>query len=560
MYYAVLNDSDFVPMVDGEEVHRSLELVAGNIIPLERINSRWFKKASNGVRVHKNWISKVVELVDDEYYILDSVLYSHRTERCLISEDVSCRRHALDGDIRLTTHSLEAIERFARNSRLNSRATKCQCGKYHPRTEYRFACSCGNIPHRKISEIFDFIDANGDYSFAGSGQRILRFSEETYIIDNELIETNTVSLCSECNVAFFNVSREDLEYEDEYGDYVVDSSVMARVLSNPDIVYHDDDFDVPFNRCKIHSRPSSAPCSVCGTSVNIEDAMSDNGSYMCHSCYRDVQRFKIRNYSYVPDPLIFYKATTESDIQDSDLVFRGVEMEVEVHNENRGKQTTAKMFARAVNEILPNFIYMKSDASIDGGFEIVTHPFTDAWRLENADKLQQMFDLMEEYDLRAGNEHGVISCGMHVHVSTGPIDPSILFKVSSFIYGNRSEVLLMADRFNRRRVSRYCYFPDNLTDTDFREMGSAKRNNGKIEHHAALQYTPRTLEFRIFDGTATMHRFTKNMEFIAAVFEYANSVDTMTFAGFLEFISMSSYDELISDVSYKQRDLRKKGY
>jgi hypothetical protein len=125
--------------------------------------------------------------------------------------------------------------------------------------------------------------------------------------------------------------------------------------------------------------------------------------------------------SYRPSPFFF----------GSGKYHFGFELEVEARGNGRFSGATA------VQDALGGRVYMKDDASIDDGFEIVTHPHT----LENYHK-EFDWKFLDKLK-REGIAHGILStCGLHVHVSRtafGSDDPWALGTPSSNV---RSQLIL----------------------------------------------------------------------------------------------------------------------
>lgn len=104
-------------------------------------------------------------------------------------------------------------------------------------------------------------------------------------------------------------------------------------------------------------------CENCGALIPQEDAhYNDEDEAYCDSCYERGYGGTIHNYSYKPEP-IFYG--------DGPL-YLGVELEVD----EAGKDNiNAVQALRAFNQENV-YGYVKSDGSLNDGFELVTHPCT----------------------------------------------------------------------------------------------------------------------------------------------------------------------------------------
>ena len=102
-------------------------------------------------------------------------------------------------------------------------------------------------------------------------------------------------------------------------------------------------------------------CDCCGRLVR-SSYVNWRGDYpYCDSCYEDFND-EIEEYSYKPEPHFFGNGKR----------FLGVELEVDCGGKDDGNASTLKEIGNVQHE----HIYIKSDGSLDDGFEIVSHPMT----------------------------------------------------------------------------------------------------------------------------------------------------------------------------------------
>lgn len=150
------------------------------------------------------------------------------------------------------------------------------------------------------------------------------------------------------------------------------------------------------NHCREYSYTT---CEDCGALIHNEEAHYDDDYPYCYECYEKLIDRPIKNYSYKPEP-IFYG---------SGKMFYGVELEID-----RGGESDEN--ARTILEVANNeseHIYVKRDSSIENGFEIVSHPMTLSYHLENMpwgkvlDKALQLCYV----------SHNSSCCGLHIHCS-----------------------------------------------------------------------------------------------------------------------------------------------
>lgn len=141
-------------------------------------------------------------------------------------------------------------------------------------------------------------------------------------------------------------------------------------------------------------------CENCGALIPQEDAhYNDEDEAYCDSCYERGYGGTIHNYSYKPEP-IFYG--------DGPL-YLGVELEVD----EAGKDNiNAVQALRAFNQENV-YGYVKSDGSLNDGFELVTHPCTLETHLQQV-PWRETLEALRGMGYRS---HAPGTCGLHVHVS-----------------------------------------------------------------------------------------------------------------------------------------------
>ena len=273
-------------------------------------------------------------------------------------------------------------------------------------------------------------------------------------------------------------------------------------------------------------------CSQCGNFVHHEDVyfQNDDSDYpLCESCYDEIDTSdEIEEYGYAPIRYDFhtqYETLSEYDKSEiSKNLFLGVELEV------ASKRERIKGVASEVKERLP-FIYCKSDSSIteDGycsGFEIVTHPCTLNFLMDNRYEIENTFNYLRGEKFVS---HDAETCGLHVHVNR------------SYLGNNETEqdlviakIMLIMDtiwehglvdftrrgEYNLRRWARRCKFDDRQADEETL-VEESKSFKGKDRYFALNLRNEETIEFRLFRGTLKANTYFATLQFVHNVVEYA---------------------------------------
>ena len=131
-------------------------------------------------------------------------------------------------------------------------------------------------------------------------------------------------------------------------------------------------------------------CEDCGRLIPNDEAFYEDGEDYpyCRECFEKLNDNSIKNYNYKPEP-IFYG---------SGNLFYGVELEVDKGGEIHSNAQNLLDIANKNEER----IYCKHDGSINDGFEMVSHPMTLDYHINNMnwlnvfEKAVEMIGLTEE--------------------------------------------------------------------------------------------------------------------------------------------------------------------
>lgn len=293
-------------------------------------------------------------------------------------------------------------------------------------------------------------------------------------------------------------------------------------------------------------------CHMCDNPMLREDQYEHEGEYYCSGCHSDATADdrveaggSIFNYNEnVLDHLNF-----QGDPKPGEPYF-GVEVEVEL----RGDQyCSARDIAERVRDILgPENIVLKTDGSLNNGFEIVTAPAT----------LARQRDIWEPFnDPTLGPRVGIKSfytrtCGMHIHMSKWTSAPNKLvsytaggrarhrpkriigpldwLKMRYFLCSNMKATAALCQRLS----SSYAYWdrlPSRLSSD----------NNDKFS--VINSRLSGTVEMRGFKGNLRYDRIIKGLEFTYGLLQYVQQVScrdlrelTKARIGFVNYIMDSA--------------------
>jgi len=257
-------------------------------------------------------------------------------------------------------------------------------------------------------------------------------------------------------------------------------------------------------------------CLPCGGWRRLNTPLYDNSTCGCPSS-------GIWSYTYQPDTLKF---------RGKGNLYLGVELEVEARGDTLPSEGARQV---AVDRIF----YCKSDSSITEGFEVVTHPFTLEWALENAERFTDMLEYLRSHGFESDQTE---TCGMHVHMSGDAFDDDRLRNFIKLIYDNPSFTLLISERISLSNFERWAGIDREKEDYDDLDSMLLAKTGGADpgERHVAVYVAEHrdTIEVRVFGGTLQWRTFLKNLEFCVAAFEYsgAHKHNNISQDGFVAFV------------------------
>lgn len=234
-------------------------------------------------------------------------------------------------------------------------------------------------------------------------------------------------------------------------------------------------------------------CDECGYTMY-------NGSY--HECEYDDDcdggdsNSGIHSYGYKPRPTFHGNKGP----------YMGFELEVEA-SYGKLNDGISIMYNMDPNE---KRFYLKSDGSLDHGFEIVTHPHS----LDEYHKLD--WSWLEKLANNSFRSWNTSTCGLHVHIGLQDfIDENHQIRFTKFIYDNERQVKRIAGR-----SSNYAAFSDKGKVIPKIKLKWQDHNR----YSAVNVQNENTLEVRVFRGSLRKERVLSAIEFTHAACEYTRNM------------------------------------
>jgi hypothetical protein len=230
------------------------------------------------------------------------------------------------------------------------------------------------------------------------------------------------------------------------------------------------------------------------------------------------------NYSYKPTPQF---RRTGRDLESRALHF-GTEVELDMVGELDNTQAL-RLLADGDKARL---FYCKHDVSCGRGFEVVTHPFTFDWMMNNPEAFDPMFGLAS---IMRGHESE--RCGMHVHMSKDAFTELQMFKFMRFFHMNTEFI----KSISRRPIGRFEKWAKIISPERSALMKFAlKRGHIDFARGALNPDNESTMECRIFRSTLSPTAYYGNIEFLQGLFDYTKNCgvddDQLSEQRFMDYI------------------------
>jgi hypothetical protein len=342
--------------------------------------------------------------------------------------------------------------------------------------------------------------------------------------------------CSHCGALI----GEDEDYE-EVNCEIVCTDCYERFTSTCDrcgeVIWTDDSYGDEYNTLCRHCYESHyTRCSCCDTLLHEDDCYHLNGYDYCSECYHDEvdKNRSIHDYGYKPEP-VFYG--------DSKRYF-GIELEIDGAGKDDDNAEELLLIANSISD--SQMIYIKSDGSLDSGFEIVSMPFSLDFH-----KNFCWNEIMKKAISQGYRSHQTSTCGLHVHINRDCFGNSreeqdeVISRILYFVEHHWNELLKFSRRSEyamNRWASRYGYENSAKAILDKAKKG----NNGRYAAVNLMNWA--TIEFRMFRGTLKLNTFLATLELVNAIIDVAldYSEEGLYKLSWSEFVSNITEPELIA--------------
>lgn len=280
-------------------------------------------------------------------------------------------------------------------------------------------------------------------------------------------------------------------------------------------------------------------CNDCNAIISREEAYYLDDDYddeepYCEECYyRENSRKYIHDYSYKPDPIFRGNGNR----------YFGVELEIDYGGKD---EDNAEGLFNIANKNCEN-IYIKTDGSLDEGLELVTHPMTLDYHINNmpwAEVVKRALQL-------GYRSHNTSTSGLHIHVNRNTFGNTVeeqdecLARILYFFESNWNELLKFSRRNNeqlQRWANRYGWKEEPKLILD-----DAKKRCG--DRYSCVNITNySTIEFRIFRGTLKYNTIIATLQLVNEICNVAISMSDLS----IRNLAWSSFVANIDRVNNKE--------
>lgn len=369
-----------------------------------------------------------------------------------------------------------------------------------------------------------------------------------YILEEIQMEEKNICICCGCEIP------EDEVY------YINDEPICQDCLNEEcsicehcgDVIWNDDSVhDEHTILCTDCFNNHYYRCYECGDIIHENEIYWHGNEPYCEQCYDNRCDDYINDYSYKPEP-IFYNSSNNNYITYNNQRYYGVELEIDKGGKYDEYAENILYIGNKSNE----HIYIKSDSSLDDGFEIVSHPMTLEYHLNE----MQWQEVIYEAKALGYRSHDTSTCGLHIHIGRNELgntydqQEEIIAKIIYFIELHWNEML----KFSRRTQSNMNRWSARIgyETTSKKILHKAKETYNR---YVAVNLLNRsTVEIRMFRGTLKYNTFVATLQIVDKIVDIAinltdEEIDNLSWSEFVSTLDKEKYSQLIQYL--KERNL-----
>lgn len=165
------------------------------------------------------------------------------------------------------------------------------------------------------------------------------------------------------------------------------------------------------------------------------------------------------------------------------------------------------------------------------GLELVSHPFTYDWLINNRYHFVQACEVLKQNKVRINK-----NCGMHVHLTRSMFTPDHLYAFQKLIYDNKE----FTEKISRRPKRSLSYWA-SLQESEEKLIEKSEKtitiNDGRKKYTAVNTCHRNSIEIRIFRSTIQPEEIFTSVEYCIAAYEYTKESESTDLTGYLDWVS-----------------------
>lgn len=230
---------------------------------------------------------------------------------------------------------------------------------------------------------------------------------------------------------------------------------------------------------------------------------------ICKNCYIRAKKQKcLKEYGHKPEPC--YK-----QIKD-EVDFMGIEFETELSNNSSYNKYD---LAFAGTEFTEDFVYAKTDGSLNNGVEFVTHPISyKAWCTTYLERFNnELLEKIKALDI----VDRPTRAGIHIHYNKADLDGNEHIKKICYVLSKPLNYAWLT-KFCRRNAERIRHWarPHYIDSYGYQDFTPNTNNR----YHVVNLCNKNTIEFRCFGSTANIVDIQAFIVFTKNVVEYCRNM------------------------------------
>lgn len=224
---------------------------------------------------------------------------------------------------------------------------------------------------------------------------------------------------------------------------------------------------------------------------------------------------------------------------DKDSLLLGVELEVDQDDCEDRPQYDTLLELRQLKCVAD----FQNDGSLEGGFEMITHPCTHGYHKRH------LSAVVKELLWNWNDEEYSDNCGVHIHVGRKQLDEEIFRRVDYFMHKHQRNITKIANR----RSDRWSRFAKDIGEDDWENFG-----HQHDDRYEAMNFrNEHTVEFRIFAQPRDFKEMMTYIDFVDAICMFNKLTTRSQVAGTTSAVSWELFKFYVNEHRGKYSNLCK---